>query len=78
MEADPNLVQDPLIIWFMEHPWAFWLMLLWVFSWKGVALWRAAKNNHLKWFIAILVVNTLGLVEIVYILFFGKKKEAKE
>jgi len=52
-----------------------YLVLLWVLPWKGVALWKAAGNKQKKWFIALLVVNTLALLEIVYILFFSKPKQ---
>jgi len=51
------------------------LIAIWTLPWKGVALWRAARNRHSKWFIAMLVLNTLALVEIVYIFFFSKPKE---
>lgn len=51
------------------------LLSIWVLPWKGVALWRAARNKNFKWFIVILVLNTLAIVEIIYIFFFSKKKE---
>jgi len=44
--------------------------LLWSLPWKGVALWKAARNNQRGWFIAILLINTLALLEIAYIYFF--------
>lgn len=59
------------------NQWLFWLLLLWVLPWKGVALWKAAKNSHKKWFIALLVVNTMAILEIVYIFFFSKKKSVE-
>ena len=52
-----------------------YLILIWVLAWKGVALWKAARNGHKKWFIVLLVVNTLALLEIVYIFYFGKPKQ---
>lgn len=51
------------------------LAVAWSAIWKGMALWRAARNTHLVWFIVMLVVNTLGILEIIYILAFSKKKE---
>jgi methionyl-tRNA synthetase len=51
----------------------FLLMIAWSIVWKGLALWRAAKNGHKGWFIALLVINTLGILEIVYLLSFGKE-----
>jgi lipoprotein signal peptidase len=41
--------------------------------WKGVALWRAAINNHKGWFVALLLLNTLAILEIIYIFVFSKK-----
>lgn len=46
--------------------------LIWSLVWKGYALWTAAKKNQLTWFILILLVNTLGLLEILYVLFLQK------
>jgi len=49
------------------------LVVLWTLPWKGWAMWKAAKNNHKWWFITILVVNTLGILDILYIFVFSKK-----
>jgi len=49
------------------------LLVLWALGWKGYALWRAAKNDQKYWYIAILVINLLGILEIVYLVFFQKK-----
>ena len=53
-------------------------LMIWSIVWKGFALWRASKNNHKYWFIAILVFNTVGLLEILYLTVFGKRKPASE
>ncbi len=60
-----------------ENFWLLFLTLLWVMPWKGVALWKAAQKNHLKWFIAILILNTFAGLEILYIFIFSKKKTKK-
>lgn len=59
----------------MQNQWALWLILLWVLPWKGTALWKAAKNGHKKWFIALLLVNTMAILEIIYIFYFSQKKK---
>ncbi|MDD5144921.1 MAG: DUF5652 family protein [Candidatus Pacebacteria bacterium] len=59
----------------IENPWTMFLLIAWTLPWKGVALWRAAKNTDKKWFIAILILNTMAVLEIIYIFFFSKKKE---
>ena len=58
----------------MENQWVIWLILLWAMPWKGFALWRAAKNNHKKWFIALFLVNTMVILEIIYIFYFSKPR----
>lgn len=42
---------------------------------KGFALWKAGRNNHLYWFIALLLINSLGILPIIYLVFFEKKKK---
>lgn len=49
--------------------------MVWSVCWKGVALWRAGRKNQLVWFIALLVLNTLGILEILYIFVFSKEKK---
>jgi len=50
------------------------LILAWTLPWKGVALWKAAKNSHKWWFVALLILNTLAILEIIYIFYFSKPK----
>ena len=59
-------------------PKILFLILAWTLPWKGVALWMAAKNSHKKWFIALLIVNTLAILEIIYIFYFSKPKQNAE
>jgi hypothetical protein len=56
------------------HQWIFILAALWTIPWKGVALWRAARNQSIAWFVVFLIINTLGVLEIIYIFFFSRKK----
>jgi hypothetical protein len=48
--------------------------LLWTLFWKGLALWHASKENQGVWFIILLILNTLGIVEIFYLFVILKKK----
>lgn len=50
------------------------LILIWVLVIKGIALWKSARNGDKWWFIALLLINTLGILELVYIIWFAKKK----
>ncbi len=60
---DPNL-QNALI----------YFLYVWSLIWKGIALWRAAHYKQRNWFVVMLVVNTVGLLEILYLLRFSKKR----
>jgi len=48
-------------------------LLIWTIIWKGIALWKCGRNNQLHWFIAILIINTVGILEMIYIFFFQQK-----
>lgn len=48
----------------------FVLAMVWTVVLKGFALWHAARGGQKKWFIALLVINTLGILEIVYLIWF--------
>jgi hypothetical protein len=52
------------------------VLIIWDLVWRGIALWRASKNNHLVWFICLLIFNTVGILPIIYIFGFSKKKKA--
>ncbi|OGH15351.1 MAG: hypothetical protein A3G66_02055 [Candidatus Levybacteria bacterium RIFCSPLOWO2_12_FULL_39_17] len=47
---------------------------IWSLIWKGLALWRTANLSQRNWFIAILVLNTLGILEIIYLFRFAEKR----
>ncbi|MDD4606827.1 MAG: DUF5652 family protein [Patescibacteria group bacterium] len=49
------------------------LILMWSMVWKGLALWRSARNNHQVWFVILLLVNTVGILEIIYLILIDKQ-----
>lgn len=55
--------------------WIFVAIALWTIPWKGWALWKAAKRNEPWWFVIILVLNTVGILEIIYIFFVTKRRK---
>ena len=50
------------------------LAVVWSMIWKGIALWRAGRNGNLGWFVVMFIVNTLGILEIIYIFVFSRKQ----
>jgi len=62
----------------LDNPFILLLVIVWTVAWKGVALWRAARRNEKWWFIALLVLNTLAILEMIYIFFFSKRGSKPE
>ena len=54
------------------------LATLWTIPWKGWALWLAARRREKWWFIALLLLNTLAILEIIYIFLVAKRSDTKE
>lgn len=53
----------------------FILLIIWSVIWKGIALWKSARNGSMPWFIVLLVFNTVGILEILYTFWFGRKRK---
>ena len=49
------------------------LIVIWTLIWKGMALWKAAREGNKIWFVVLLLVNTVGILEILYLYVFSKK-----
>ncbi len=60
-----NILNDP------KYTLLFLALTAWGLIWKGIALWKSAHNNQRNWFIAILILNTFGILEIIYIFYFS-------
>ncbi|MFO7947924.1 MAG: DUF5652 family protein [Armatimonadota bacterium] len=43
------------------------LLSIWSVVWKAIGLWKAARRDRLWWYIAMLVLNTAGILPIIYI-----------
>ncbi len=57
----------------LDNIWLIIAIGLWTLPWKGWALWKAARQNQNYWFIFLLVINTVGLLEILYIFILSKQ-----
>lgn len=64
----PSLVADyaPMLL----------LLIIWSIIWKGMALWRAARLGNQAWFVILLIVNTFGILEIVYLFVVTKRAKS--
>jgi len=73
-----NTAGETIISSLKAHPSLLILLIAWIIFWKVLAMWKAAKNNHLTIFIILAVINTVGIFEIIYLLYLyfkGKKED---
>ncbi len=54
------------------------VIVVWSLFWKGIALWHAAIYRQKSWFFFLLIINTLGIVEIVYLIWFKGRRKPRE
>jgi len=52
-------------------------LFIWTIPWKGFALWKSARRGEKIWFIVLLLVNTLSILEILYIFVFSRREKAE-
>lgn len=60
----------PLYFWWVMVP-----LIIWDLLWRGIALYRSARSSQKGWFIALLIVNSAGILPILYLAFFQKKRK---
>ena len=62
----------PMLIWLIP---LIVVLAIWDSVWKLIGMWKAARNNHLAWFICMFIFNTLGILPIIYILIHKEKPD---
>ena len=63
--------------YFKEHPESVAPVVaigVWGLIWKAFALYRAGANRSPGWFVSLLLLNTVGILEMLYLFVFSKKK----
>jgi len=40
---------------------------VWSLIWKAFGLWHSARRSHTIWFVAMLILNTAGILPIIYL-----------
>lgn len=59
---------------FGQYTWLLVILVIWSIIWKGIALWKSARNQSKVWFVVMLIVNTIGILEIIYIFAVAPKQ----
>ncbi len=54
------------------------VLMIWDMAWKGIALWKAGTKKQLVRFVCLLVLNTLGILPMIYLIFFQKKERIEK
>jgi hypothetical protein len=49
-------------------PYLLLLAVVWDLVWKLIALWNSARNNQIAWFVVIGVINSVGILPIIYLI----------
>jgi hypothetical protein len=52
------------------------VLIIWTIFWKGLALWHSARRGDTVWFVVMLMLNSLGILEIIYLFAIAKRKPA--
>jgi hypothetical protein len=71
----PPFLTSPMLITWMLF---IGIVAIWSIVLKGFALWYSARAGQHKWFIVLLVVNTAGILEMVYFIWFRPKTSQVE
>lgn len=53
-------------------------LVIWTLAWKGRGMWRAAQNRQPVWFIVMFLVQSLGIIPIVYLALLQKAPKPKK
>ena len=51
---------------------AIGFLVIWSLYWKGRALWISSQHADKLWFIILFIINTAGILDIVYIYILAK------
>ena len=52
------------------------IFAIWSVFWKGISLWKASKNDQRYWFVFLLILNTVGITDIIYLSLFQKNRKS--
>jgi len=65
------MLEPPLLYYWMIP------LIIWSITWKAISLWKAARNRQLGWFLVLFIINSAGLLPILYIYYYQTDKSPK-
>ncbi len=66
------MVLETLAQQFNVSPEILVILIIWTLLWKGLSLWKSARLNQPIWFVILLIINTLGILEIIYLIMYSQ------
>ncbi len=51
-----------VLAWLMS-----WLVVLWTYGWKCLAFWKAARRDHIGWYVLFALPIPFGFFEVIYV-----------
>ncbi len=54
--------------------WLFAVIAVWSLVWKLLSMWKSARKKQVGWFIVLALLNTIGILQILYYFFFSEMK----
>lgn len=69
IDANSKMPFPPWLLMFIP---VIIVLAIWDGVWKLIAMWKSARHGQLAWFICLAIFNTIGILPILYILFFQK------
>ena len=58
--------------------WTLAVIFIWSLAWKLLALWKSARKGSPIWFVLLAIINTVGILEILYIYVFSEIKRSNK
>ncbi len=58
--------------------WIVVIAVIWSGVWKLLALWKSARKGSIIWFVCLAIINTLGILEILYIFLFSEMQKKSQ
>lgn len=55
----------------------FAILLVWSGIFQAIAMWKAARRGETAWYIILLLIHTLGILDIIYIYAVAKEEKKK-
>ena len=49
------------------------ILVLWTIPWKVYAVWLAVKSDRKAWFVVLVLINSLSILEMIYVFNVEKK-----